>query len=123
MHIGQEDLLKFSRNKKKAINIVKKSINNKILGLSTHNLDEILEANGFNIDYIGLGAFRDTKTKKDISSIGGKKLLEIAKFSNKKVAIIGGVKLSDSFKNYPQISYKVIGSDLMREFNTQNSNL
>jgi thiamine-phosphate pyrophosphorylase len=123
LHIGQEDLLKFNLNKNRAIKIIKEKIGNKILGLSTHNLDEILEANNFNIDYIGLGAFRDSKTKKDISSIGGEKLLEIAKFSNKKVAIIGGVKLSDSFKNYPQISYKVIGSDLMREFNTLGMDL
>jgi len=34
-------------------------------GVSTHNLDEIVQANALNIDYIGLGAYRPTNTKKE----------------------------------------------------------
>jgi len=108
LHIGQEDLIKYG-----SIENIKKKIGNKLLGLSTHNISEIEIANKLDIDYIGLGAYRPTKTK-NVSTIGGKQLLEISKKSIHKVAIIGGVKLSDSFDSY--IAYKVIGSDLFRKF-------
>jgi len=109
LHIGQEDLEKY-----KSIENIRKQIGNKILGLSTHNKDEILKANQMNIDYIGLGAYRPTTTK-NVTSIGGKKLIELSKLSNKDVAIIGGVKLTD---NIPT-KYKVIGSDICKLISTQ----
>ena len=88
----------------------------KLLGLSTHNLEEVLEANSFKeLSYIGLGAYRNTETKSDVT-VQGKELLTIAKESKHKVAIIGGVHLEDSFQNTPTITYKVIGSDLMKVF-------
>jgi thiamine-phosphate pyrophosphorylase len=62
------------------------------------------------IDYIGLGAYRPTNTK-NVTSIGGETLLEIAKLSTHPVAIIGGVRLDD---NIPNIKYKVIGSDICK---------
>jgi len=118
LHLGQEDLKTINRDYKKAIESIKKQIGNKILGLSTHNLEEIKIANSLDLNYIGLGAFRDTNTKESVT-IGGKKLLEIAKASKHPVAIIGGVKLSDSFESY--IAYKVIGSDLIKAFlNSKN---
>ena len=104
LHIGQEDLEKY-----KSIENIRKQIGNKILGLSTHNKKEVLEANNMDINYIGLGAYRPTTTK-DVSSIGGDNLLEIAKLSNKDVAIIGGVKLTDKIPT----KYKVIGSDICK---------
>jgi len=104
LHIGQEDLEKYG-----TIENIRKKIGNKILGLSTHNEKEVLEANSLDIDYIGLGAYRPTSTK-DVKSIGGDKLLEIAKLSNKDVAIIGGVRLDDEIPT----KYKVIGSDIFK---------
>jgi thiamine-phosphate pyrophosphorylase len=104
LHIGQEDLEKY-----KSIENIRKKIGDKILGLSTHNKEEILEANKMDLDYIGLGAYRPTTTK-DVTSIRGDELIELAKLSNKDVAIIGGVKLED---NIPT-KYKVIGSDLFK---------
>ncbi len=116
LHLGQEDLLKFDSNKAIAVKNIKKQIGKKLLGLSTHNLKEIQEANTFKeLEYIGLGAYRDTQTKNNVT-IGGKALIEIAKESQHKVALIGGVHLADSFDNAPDITYKVIGSDLMRYF-------
>ena len=115
MHIGQEDLEEFSKNKKDAISSIRQKIGSKMLGLSTHNLEEIKVANSLDLDYIGLGAYRVSSTK-DVTSIGGEKLLSIAKSSKHKVALIGGVKLSDNFNSYPQIEYKVIGSDLIEQF-------
>ena len=109
LHLGQEDIREFSLDLKEAIDIIRERIGSKILGLSTHNLKEIKEANSLNLDYIGLGAYRKSNTKSD-AKISGKKLLEIAKYSKHPVAIIGGVKISDSFPKY--IKYRVIGSNL-----------
>jgi thiamine-phosphate pyrophosphorylase len=115
LHVGQEDLAKISPNFQDGVKLLRDKIDNKILGLSTHNLQEIQEANKLNLDYIGLGAYRATTTKDGVQ-IQGKKLLEIAKKSKHKVALIGGLKISDTFDKNSNISYKVIGSDLMREF-------
>lgn len=103
LHIGQEDLQKYE-----SIENIRKKIKNKILGLSTHNEKEVIEANNLDVDYIGLGAYRSTKTK-NVTSIGSEKLLKIAKMSNKDVAIIGGVKLDDDIPT----KYKVIGSGIL----------
>jgi len=110
VHLGQEDLAKIDPNKQKALAILKEVIgNDKIIGLSTHNEKEVLEANEFDLNYIGLGAYRDTSTKQDISSVLGDKLDAIAALSKHFVAAIGGVKESDRFKN---VTYHVIGSGL-----------
>jgi len=84
-------------------------IGRKLLGLSTHNLSEIEEANRLDLDYIGLGAYRLTKTKSE-ANVGGEALLEAAKYSRHPVGIIGGVQIDDEFEK--PILYKVIGSDL-----------
>jgi thiamine-phosphate pyrophosphorylase len=109
LHIGQEDLLKY-----KDIKSIRDIIGfEKMLGLSTHNEDEILDANNLGINYIGLGAYRNTNTKSDISNILGDKISSLAKLSNKDVVGIGGIKLSD---NIPNIAYHAIGSDLLKDF-------
>ena len=103
-HIGQDDLKKYG-----SIQVVREKIGRKILGLSTHNREEILEANNLYVDYIGLGAYRNTDTK-NISNILGDKVEELSKLSKHNVAIIGGVKLDDNFKN---AEFSVIGSGLL----------
>ncbi len=113
LHIGQEDLdelcseLKLSQEN--SIQFIKKTNQNKIVGLSTHNEKEILQANRFELDYIGLGAYRNTTTK-DVSSRVGEKASYLAKMSIHPVGLIGGVKLDDDVEN---ISYNVIGSGLL----------
>ena len=111
VHVGQEDLYNIDADKKKAVKILRSVIgSDKILGISTHNEAEVLEANSMDLNYIGLGAYRDTSTKQDITTVLGKKLDDIAKLSEHYVAAIGGVKLDDSFKN---VRYHVIGSALL----------
>ena len=110
VHIGQEDLKKIDADSKKAVKILKEVIGkDKILGLSTHNKDEVFEANDLDLNYIGLGAYRKTATK-DVENILSKSLDEIASFSKHPVAAIGGVRLDDSFEN---VTYHVIGSGLL----------
>ena len=115
LHMGQEDLTALNSNFNAAVKLLREKIGNKILGLSTHNLEEIEVANSLNLDYIGLGAYRATSTKDNVQ-ISGASLLEIAKKSAHKVALIGGVTVYDNFNNYPQIYYRVIGSNLMQNF-------
>ena len=111
LHIGQEDLLNIGNDKSVAIKKLREKLNDKILGLSTHNKDEVLEANRFTLDYIGLGAYRSTETKKE-ARVAGETLLEIATLSKHPVALIGGVRIDDRF-DQDVIAYRVIGSDLM----------
>ncbi|WP_373071132.1 thiamine phosphate synthase [Sulfurimonas sp.] len=112
VHVGQEDLKSIDSDVSKAVKILRSVIKkDKLLGISTHNEHEIIEANSMDLNYIGLGAYRDTSTKKDISGVLGDKVEELAKVSVHPVAVIGGVKLEDQFEN---ISYKVIGSGLLR---------
>jgi len=107
--LGQEDIATIASHKEDAIKIIRQRIGTKILGISTHNQQEIEEANQLDIDYIGLGAYRQTTTKKD-ATIGGQELIEIAKLSKHPVGIIGGVKIDDTFPEH--IKYRVIGSGL-----------
>jgi len=114
LHFGQEDLLeisnKFNLSKENMIKLIRKKYQNKILGLSTHNELEILEANNLDLDYIGLGAYRSTSTK-DVNNILGDNISYLAKISKHPVGAIGGVKLDDEIKN---ISYYVVGSGLIK---------
>ncbi len=110
VHLGQEDLAAIDPDKQKALAILKKAIgSDKIAGLSTHNEQEVLEANDLDLNYIGLGAYRNTSTKQDITAVLGDKLDDIAALSKHFVAAIGGVRESDRFKH---VTYHVIGSGL-----------
>ncbi|WP_457747430.1 thiamine phosphate synthase [Sulfurimonas sp.] len=112
VHIGQEDLRAIDEDIFKAIRVLREVINSdKILGLSTHNEEEILQANEMDLNYIGLGAYRDTSTKSDVSHVLGKELDVLAAKSKHLVAAIGGVRLDDRFDN---VAYHVIGSGLLK---------
>ena len=137
IHIGQEDLenlcKKFNLSKYEIIDSIKngklsnlvpsfkfqerdnsKKPGTKIVGLSTHNKEEILEANKLPLDYIGLGAYRPTATK-DTSNILGKKIISLIKYSYHPVAVIGGVKIYDKIP----AKFKVVGSDICRLMSIQ----
>lgn len=109
LHLGQEDLRKYSHDLHEAVQLIRNKIGTKLLGLSTHNKAEILEANTLDLNYIGLGAYRATATKSE-ANVGGKTLLDAAKHSRHPVGIIGGVRVDDTFEK--PIIYKVIGSGL-----------
>ena len=106
LHLGQEDLEKIHKDKKLAVKLVRLKIKDKLLGLSTHNEIEILEANELALDMIGLGAYKNTSTK-DVSTILGSKISYLAKISKHPVCAIGGVKIEDIIEN---IRFNVVGS-------------
>jgi len=110
VHLGQEDLARIDSDILSAVKIIRKVIGkDKILGISTHNEKEILEANEMDLNYIGLGAYKNTSTK-NVSVVLGDSLDKIASKSKHFVGAIGGVKKSDKFQN---ITYHVIGSGLL----------
>ena len=106
LHLGQEDFDKIHNDKKIATKLIRKKIGKKLLGLSTHNEIEILEANDLDLDMIGLGAYRNTSTK-DVSTLLGDKISYLAKISKHPVCAIGGVKIEDKIEN---ITFNVVGS-------------
>jgi len=109
IHLGQEDIDSLLGNSKHlSLQFIRKKYPNKIIGLSTHNELEILEANNLDLDYIGLGAYRSTNTK-DVDNIIGDNMSYLAQISKHPVGAIGGVKLDDDIKN---VSYNVIASGL-----------
>src|SRR5574344_2161313 len=111
LHVGQDDILKINKDKKLAIKLLRKRVKNKLLGLSTHNELEILEANSLELDMIGLGAYKATNTK-DISNILGDKLSYLAKISKYPVCAIGGVKPEDIIEN---VKFNCVGSAILDE--------
>lgn len=108
LHVGQNDLKKFSTCKEVAVAKIREKIQKKVLGISTHNKEEILEANSLDVDYIGLGAYRSTQTKED-ATVLKESLSELARLSIKPVGAIGGVRVDDEIEN---VTYAVVGSDL-----------
>ena len=114
IHLGQEDLARFSDSYKLKpryfIKQLRKKYPDKIIGISTHNELEILETNSYDIDYIGLGAYRETQTK-DVSKVLGDTISYLAKISTHNVGIIGAVQIEDKVK---YVSYNVIGSGLLK---------
>ena len=112
VHVGQEDLKMIDSDISKAVKILRSVIkDDKILGISTHNEQEVIKANDMDLNYIGLGAYRATDTKDDVSVVLGRRLDEIASLSKHFVAAIGGVTLQDSFK---YVTYHVVGSGLLK---------
>ncbi|MRI58542.1 MAG: thiamine phosphate synthase [Epsilonproteobacteria bacterium] len=114
VHVGQEDLLDIievfgARSKAEGVTILRHLSGAKIVGLSTHNKEEILEANGLDLDYIGLGAYRASTTK-EVSFVLGPRLEQLASCSTHKVVAIGGVRLFDSIAH---VWKRAIGSDLV----------
>ncbi len=117
IHFGQEDLEKIKNEKLKIkdnnllFKFLRKKYPNKIFGLSTHNEIEILKANNLPLDYIGLGAYRDTTTK-NVPNILGDKISYLAKISKHPVGAIGGVLTNDKIEN---ISYNVVSGNLYED--------
>ncbi len=90
-HLGQKDMNIFD---------ARKILKNKIIGVTCHNsikLAKIALSGG--ADYIALGAFFKTKTKKVTHKANIKTLIKIKKLINLPVVVIGGI----NDKNYKRL--------------------
>ncbi|SHK19717.1 thiamine phosphate synthase [Paramaledivibacter caminithermalis] len=87
IHIGQKDM---------PIEIVKNIASDMIIGLSTHNQKQALEAVEKGADYIGVGPIFNTSTKKNLEKCDG---LSFLKWVSENISIpfvaIGGIKESN----------------------------
>lgn len=89
VHLGQEDLpLKEAR----------RIMGNRIIGISTHNFQEAMEAEKGGADYIGFGSIFPTTTKDDAVVQGLDALRKVKGSVNIPVIAIGGIK-ADNVKS------------------------
>jgi thiamine-phosphate pyrophosphorylase len=88
VHLGQEDIKKYSLNYTRSI-----LGKNKIVGISTHSLAEFKIANSKDFDYIAFGPIFPTKTKD--YHIGIDDIDEALRVSSKPVIFIGGINISN----------------------------
>ena len=84
VHLGQEDLLRFPLEETRRL-----LGREKIIGLSTHCLDQFIKANEQDFDYLAFGPVFPTKTKNYF--IGTKDLEQVLKIALKPVVLIGGI--------------------------------
>lgn len=88
VHLGQEDLKLFP------ISSVRKILGkNKIIGVSTHSVEQFETANNNDIDYIAFGPIFPTLTKN--YCIGTNEIAKVLKAAKKPVFFIGGINLSN----------------------------
>ncbi|MGE6523959.1 thiamine phosphate synthase [Bacillus safensis] len=80
VHVGQEDA---------NAQDVRQRIGNKILGVSTHNLDEVKQAMKDGADYVGMGPVYPTETKKDTRSVQGVSLITEVRRHGLQIPIVG----------------------------------
>lgn len=83
VHVGQSDL---------PLTVVRKIIGEeKIIGVSTGNLEEALKAEKDGADYLGVGAMYVTGTKKDAKHTSMEELKKIRKNVSIPIVVIGGI--------------------------------
>ncbi|MBI4752789.1 thiamine phosphate synthase [Candidatus Desantisbacteria bacterium] len=83
VHLGQDDI---------PIDVARKLIGDKIIGISTHSLTQAQQAEKNGADYIGIGPVYSTTTKQDVGKpIGCEIVHEICKTVSLPVVAIGGI--------------------------------
>jgi thiamine-phosphate pyrophosphorylase len=80
VHIGQEDL---------SVEIARKKIGSKILGVSAHNVEEAMIAALHGADYLGVGPMYPTTTKSDIREVLGPSVIKQIRQSGITLPIVG----------------------------------
>lgn len=86
VHIGQSDM---------PYSLARRLLgSNKIIGLSVENIDEVIEANSLNVDYIGISPVFTTQTKTDTAQpFGLSGLRKAVRLSVHPTVAIGGINL------------------------------
>jgi len=83
VHLGQEDM---------HVNIVRKIIGKqKLIGLSTHSLEEVLEASRLDVDYIGFGPIFHSTTKEVTTPHGIEGIKKVRQNTSVPIIAIGGI--------------------------------
>ena len=106
VHVGQSDI---------PLREVRKLVgDNKIIGVSAHNIKEAMEAKNNGADYIGVGAMFNTSTKNDATLVTLKELEEIDKGVEIPKVLIGGITLDNisTFKDINVDGYAIVSAIL-----------
>jgi len=90
VHVGRDDI--------KGRDIRKLIGNDKILGMTAHNVSEAVEAESLGADYIGVGAVFSTNTKKNTVALPLDELKKICDTVNIPVVAIGGINKDNIIK-------------------------
>jgi len=91
VHLGQSDL-----PPKEARRVLGSE---RLIGLSTHNFEQALQADRLPVDYIAVGPIFPTSTKENPDPVVGlDRLAEICRAVRKPVVAIGGIQLADAQK-------------------------
>jgi thiamine-phosphate pyrophosphorylase len=94
VHLGQEDTS--WRDARKILG------EGKIIGYSTHSLEDLIAARNFNVDYFGLGPYRFTTTKENLHDVLAldkmKQIIQQAQVAGiiKPIIAIGGIQMNDA---------------------------
>lgn len=84
VHIGQDDM-----SVEEARQILGED---KIIGVSAHNVEEAMKAQQGGADYLGVGAVCATATKKDANVVSKEEIKKIKEAVNIPIVAIGGIK-------------------------------
>jgi thiamine-phosphate pyrophosphorylase len=88
LHIGQSDLVRYPIKKIRGI-----IGEDKLIGLSTHSLEQFKQANESGLDYVSFGPIFPTKTKDYF--IGTSEVENVLRIALKPVVFIGGINVSN----------------------------
>lgn len=91
VHLGQQDL---------PVSVVRKLIGRKIIGLSTHNIKQIHDAEQSEVNYISVGPIFKSFTKPNLPEIGVEILDKVSSKINKPLIAIGGINTNNIDKLY-----------------------
>ncbi|KEP26271.1 thiamine phosphate synthase [Bacillus zhangzhouensis] len=80
VHVGQEDT---------NAQDVRQRIGHKLLGVSTHHIDEVKQAMKDGADYVGMGPVYPTETKKDTRTVQGVSLITEVRRHGLHIPIVG----------------------------------
>lgn len=80
VHIGQED---------EKVEVARKKIGDKILGVSAHTVEEVQRAIDCGADYLGLGPIFPTMTKEDAKAVQGTKLMQEVREKGFSIPMVG----------------------------------
>ena len=84
VHIGQDDM---------SVEEARKLLgNDKIIGVSAHNVEEAKKAQEGGADYLGVGAVCATSTKKDANVVSKEEIKKICDATDIPIVAIGGIK-------------------------------
>ncbi|MBI4454913.1 MAG: thiamine phosphate synthase [Acidobacteria bacterium] len=86
VHLGQTDF---------PVEEARNQLPKKIIGFSTHSLEQARAANRLPVDYISIGPIFPTRTKTEYAPLGIEVLHEVRKVVSKPLVAIGGISLTN----------------------------